>query len=71
MTTLFAFYNLWGTSVMSFAFVSRCSKFGVDFRNAEKIWHNIFGLGDNCIWIPCVKHSVLMRKNTCDWKSIC
>ena len=56
---------------MSFVFVSKCSKFDVDFRKAEKIWDKIFGLGDSCIWIPWVKHSVLTRKNTCDSESSC
>ena len=62
---LFAVYNfrknnLWGSS-----FVSKYSKFYVAFGNAEKNWKNMFWFGDNCTWIRCVKHSLLLRENIC------
>ena len=46
-------------------FFSRYSKFYVDCENGEENGENIFWLGDNCIWIGCVNHSLLLRVNTC------
>ena len=45
---------LWGSS-----FFWKCSKFNVDYRNAEKNWEKVFCFWDNSIWIGCVKLSVL------------
>ena len=52
-------------------FFSKYSKFYVDSGNADKNCENIFWFGDNIIWIGCVKHSLLLRENTCHWVSIC
>ena len=45
---------LWGSS-----FFWKCSKFNVDYRNAEKNWEKVFCFWDNSIWIGCVKLSLL------------
>ena len=40
----------------------------------EKLWKKLrkyFGFWDNSIWIGCVKHSLLLRQNTCHRVSIC
>ena len=58
--------NLWGSS-----FFSKYSKFYADFRSGEKNSENVFWFGYNCIWIGCVKHSFLLRKNTFHWEPIC
>ena len=47
-------YSLWGSSVFW-----KCSKFNVDYRNAEKNWEKVFCFWDNSIWIGCVKLSPL------------
>ena len=47
------------------------SKFPVEFRNVEKGWTNIIGIVDNCIWIDCIKHSLLQRDNTSNQESMC
>ena len=45
---------LWGSS-----FFWKCSKFNVDYRNAEKNSEKVFCFWDNSIWIGCVKLSLL------------
>ena len=45
---------LWGSS-----FFWKCSKFNVDYRNAEKNSEKVFCFWDNSIWIGCVKFSLL------------
>ena len=50
--------HLWGSSVDS-----QYHNFYLDFWNAEQNSQNIFRFGDKCIWIGCVKHLLLMRKN--------
>ena len=47
-------HSLWGSS-----FFWKCSKFNVDYRNAEKNWEKVFCFWDNSIWIGCVKLSLL------------
>ena len=42
---------LWDSS-----FFSKCSKFDVAFRNADRKWEGIFSFGDNCIWTGYDKH---------------
>ena len=57
---------LWGSS-----FFPKYSKFYVDFGNTENNSENIFRFLNNCIWIGCVKHSLLLRENTSHRLSIC
>ena len=51
-------------SKLDSSFFSKYSKFYLDFANEEKNRENIFEFGDNCIWIGCVKHLLLLRENT-------
>ena len=46
--------NLWVSS-----FLSQCSKFNLDFKNAAKNSEKNFRFWDNCIWIVIVKLSLL------------
>ena len=48
---------LWGSS-----FFWKCSKFNVDYRNAEKSLEKVFCFWDNSIWIGCVKLCLLRRE---------
>ena len=52
-------------------FFSKYSKSYVDLGNAEKISIFFFWFWDNCIWIGCVRHSLLLRQNTCHRVSVC
>ena len=45
---------LWGWS-----FFWKCSKFNVDYRNAEKNLEKVFCFLDNTVWIRCLKLSLL------------
>ena len=49
--------NLWGSS-----FFSKCSKFNLDFKKAEKHQENFFWFWDNSIWIGIVKLSLLITR---------
>ena len=71
VTTLFAVYNFVNTSAMRLTVFSKCSKFDVDFRNAEKNWEHIFNFKENCIWFGCMKHPLLPRENTCRREWLC
>ena len=65
------FFRLAINQVWGSAFCSKCRKFDVGFRNGEENAENILGFGDNCIWIGCVKHSLLPRENTCHRDPVC
>ena len=43
-------------------FCKKCSKFRVDFKNIEKKLEKDFSFRDNCIWIGCIKLSLLRRE---------
>ena len=49
--------QLWGSS-----FFPKSSKRDVDFANLEKNLEDILSLRDNCIWISCVKNTLLPRE---------
>ena len=49
--------NLWGIY-----FVSKYLKFNLNLENAAKIWENVFGFWDNCIWIEIVILSLLRTR---------
>ena len=53
--------NLWASS-----FLSKCSKFQLDFKNAGKSWQKILCFWDNWIWIGIVKLS-LLRTGYISW----
>ena len=44
-------------------FVQKYSNIYVDCGNEEKTCANPFRFGDKCIWIGCVEHLFLLRKN--------
>ena len=46
--------SVWGSY-----FCSKCLKFNLDFKNAERNWENLFCFLDNCIWIGIVQFSLL------------
>ena len=54
--------NFGNTSAMRFIFVWKCSKFYLHFKNAEKNGEEVFPFRDNCIWIGCIKLSLLRRE---------
>ena len=49
--------NLWGIY-----FVSKYSKFNLNFKNAAKNWEKVFGFRDNCMWIEIVILSLLRTR---------
>ena len=49
--------QLWESS-----FFWKCSKFKLDFKNAQKNSEKVFSFPDYCIWIGCVKLSLLRRE---------
>ena len=50
--------NLWLSS-----FFWKCSKFNLDFENAGKNPKNVFSFRDNCMWMSCIKLSLLGREH--------
>ena len=71
VTPLFPVYILETNKIWGSSFFRKYSKLYVDFWNAEKNSKNVFRYLDNCIWIGCVKHSLLLRENTFHRVSIC
>ena len=71
VTLLFPAYISEANNLWSSSFFRKYSKLYVDFWNAEKNSKNVFRYLDNCIWIGCVKHSLLLRENTFHRVSIC
>ena len=43
------------------SFLSKCSKFPLDFKNASENTEKVFSFGDKCIWIGIVKLCLLRR----------
>ena len=52
-------------------FVQNIPDFNGNSGNAEKNSEDISWFRDNCIWIGCVKHPLLLRENACLWVWIC
>ena len=50
-------HQLWGSP-----FFGKCLNFHIDFRNTRQNWKKILCFSDNCIWIGCVKFSLLSRE---------
>ena len=61
-TALFAVYNFGNKRAMRLIVFPKYSTFDVHFRNFEENSANVFCYGDNCVWIGCVKHSLLPRE---------
>ena len=51
--------NFGNTLAMSVIFFLICSKFDLDFKNADKNREKVSCFWDNCIWIGCCKYCVL------------
>ena len=49
------------TKSMRTAFLSKCSKFRLDFKKARENSEKVSSFWDNCIWIGIVKLSLLRR----------
>ena len=47
---------------MKVIFFSKCSKFYVDFGNRIKLWENIIGFEDICVWTCCGSFSQLWKE---------
>ena len=65
LTTVFGVCNFKHTSAMRVTFSWKCSKFYLHFKNGENKSEKVFPFRDNCIWIGCVKLSLLRRE--CCW----
>ena len=46
MFKLWSWYSVW-----------KGWNFSVDLENAMKIWENVFGFEDNCVWSCCMNFS--------------
>ena len=46
-------------SAMRVIFFIECSKFNVDFKNAQKNWEKVFCFWDNSAWTGGIKFSLL------------
>ena len=44
-------------------FFWKCSKFNLDFGNAGKNSEKVFSFWDNCLWMSCIKLSLLGRQH--------
>ena len=64
LTTFLKVRNFGNTLAMSaIFFFSICSKFNLDFKNAKKNSEKFFCFWDNCIWVGCLKHSLLKTED--------
>ena len=70
-TALFAVNNFGNTSAVRLIFSFKIFNIWCRFQKCTTKLTNINCLGDNCIWIDCVKQQILPRENTCHNDSIC
>ena len=68
LTTFWEVGNFGNTLAMSVIFFWTCSKFNQDFKNEEKNSEHFFRFSDSCIWIGCVKYSLLTTEGL--WKVV-
>ena len=62
LTTFFGLCNLRHTSSITLIFFLKMLKYNLDFKNAETRSEQISCFWDNCIWIGCIKFSLLRRE---------
>ena len=48
--------------VWRWSFFKKCWKFDADFKNAIKIWENVFGFEENCVGTCCANFSLLITR---------
>ena len=61
LTTFWEYVTWEIQNLRGLSFVSKYSKFNLDFENAVKIWGKNFCFWDNCMWIGNVQLSLLRR----------
>ena len=61
LTMVFGVRNFENTSAKRVIFFWKCSKFSPHVKNAEKNREKFFNFRNNCIWVGCVKLSLLKR----------
>ena len=71
VTPFFPGYNFSKKSLWGSNFFWKDSKFYLYCGSAEKNGEKFFWVVDYCIWIGCVKRSILLREYTCYRVSIC
>ena len=59
LTPLFGVRNLENASAIRVIFFRKCFKFNIDLKYWKKIPQNVFFFWDHCIWIGCIKLSLL------------
>ena len=62
LTMFFGVCNFVNASAMMVIFLWKCSKINLVLQIAETNSENVFCFWDNCIWIRCLKLSLLRRK---------
>ena len=62
LTTSFRVRNFGNAECLRVTFFWKCSEFFVDFKNAQKNREQVFCFWDKCIWICCIKLSLLARE---------
>ena len=63
LTTPFGVRNFGNTSTLRFIFFWKCSKFNTNFKNAKTNWEKVCCFWDKCIWVGCVKLSLLRKEH--------
>ena len=62
LTSPFRVRHMGNTSAIRVIFFLKYWKFNVGFTNAVINWENVFHFWDSCMWIGCLKLSVLTRE---------
>ena len=63
LTKFFGFPNFKYTSTIRVIMFWKCSKLNLYFKNAGTNWEKKICFWDNCIWIGCIKLSLIRRKH--------
>ena len=71
ITLLFAVYNFRNKSPLRLIFFCKVVQISCRLRKCKKKSTKKSWFWDNCIWIGCVRHSLLLRENACHRVSIC
>ena len=71
VTPLFPVYHFKNRQLVRAIFCLKVFQILRRFQKSRKKFKFFFRIGDNSIWTGCVKHSLLLRENTCLRVSIC